>query len=289
MPSTLRAWAQAWCHSNTGAEVVGQPARRGVGVPGAPPELGEVRHGGPRHSAVPHSPRSNSTKGWSTRAVCQSRMPVSRWGGSGVDEQLALVQVAVHEHRVERPGSARAPSGRGRPRRRRARARRRGAMRASRLDRRGSVGTSGGVDARASRRPGARARRTGRASSSTGRSLHELVERDARAGDRAPPPGRRRWPGPRPHRATTGDARAGRAAPRPAGRRRRAAGARPGCGRAGRARRASAVSRTSFDQPVKSASIGSSSPRPSRSRNRARRGGATTARAGCALPSMAPR
>jgi hypothetical protein len=55
-----------------------------------------------RHIPVPHWPRSKSQNGWSTRAVSQSRMPGQP---AAVGKQLALVNVAVDQHRRELGGA----------------------------------------------------------------------------------------------------------------------------------------------------------------------------------------
>ena len=240
----------------------GQPAARGVGVPRAPAELGEV---GP--VAAPQRRAPLAEVELDERVVDPSGLPVEDAGEPvgrlGVDEQLALVQVAVHEHRVElararasASAAARASPGIELELVDEQRCGRRG------VDRRGRVGTSAGSTScqPAARRPSSAnrspSRSTGMSSTSWSRRTpgQPIEHHDGVGGDGRGPPSTSRTTGARTGSAERLD--------RLAGRRPRGAAARPGCGRGGTARRGRAVSRTSFDQPVKSASIGRPRPEP---------------------------
>ena len=199
MPSTLRAWAQAWCHSNTAPRSSGSPrcaARR------RPTRGGAARGSAarwPRHSAVPHSPRSNSTNGWSTRAVCQSRMPVSRWGGSGSTSSCPSCRSpctrtgSSARARASASAAARASPGVELELVRRA------VMRSSRRRPAGEGRHERQGRRRASRRRGDPSSANRSPSSLDGHVLHELVEGDAREADRAPRRGSAEMAGVLPH------------------------------------------------------------------------------------------
>ena len=260
-----------------GGEVIREAAPRGVGVPGSAPEHREVAAVAPPDRRAPLA-EVEVGEGM----VDAGGLPVedAREGVRGLrlHEQLALVEVAVDEHRLELPRSEQGPFGRPRligleleldgegrdaferlpPGERR---------HASRDPRRATA-----PRALRARRTGRRARRAAWSSTIASSPVpREPIEHHH---------GVRRHAGVVPHRLHGGDHRRSRGRRWLGGRRRRAASGSTCVWSRGKSTAWVGVSSTSFDQPVKSASIGSSSPRPRSSRKRGSRGGAITASAG---------